>query len=174
MNTKIFMRYFLELAIIIPDAVFIFLPVLDKLRWGNWITYSISEVVLLIFVIAAAWVSSIQLLPVIPVLVVSVMFLFFVFFFFVKISLGRKLFCFFTAIMLGAFCLLYSIVLIANSEAVNELWASTKLLTLEAGAVSLGLSFLIYVIFYKIFNIVFNFPINDISTKYILNKFKFK
>ena len=35
---KTFMRYLLELAIIIPDAVFIYLPLIEDLRWGNWIT----------------------------------------------------------------------------------------------------------------------------------------
>ena len=118
---KIFFRYVLELAIIIPDAVFIYLPLIEDLRWGNWITYSISGVLLSMFVIAAAWVSAAEMLPVIPVLVVSVMFLFLIFFFSVKISLGRKLFCFFTSIMMGAFCLLYSISLMAEYEAANDL-----------------------------------------------------
>ena len=90
------------------------------------------------------------MLPVIPMLVASVMFLFLVFFFSVKITLGRKLFCFFTSIMLGAFCLLYAIILMANFEAVNDLWESTRLLTLESGLVSLGLSALILIAFFKI------------------------
>ena len=69
---KTFMRYVLELAIIIPDAVFIYLPLIEDLRWKNWITCSISGVLLSVFVIWAAWVSAVNLLPVIPVLVVSV------------------------------------------------------------------------------------------------------
>lgn len=149
---KIFFRYVLELAIIIPDAVFIYLPLIEDLRWGNWITYSISGVLLSMFVIAAAWVSAAEMLPVIPVLVVSVMFLFLIFFFSVKISLGRKLFCFFTSIMMGAFCLLYSISLMAEYEAANDLWASTRLLTLESCFVSLGLSTLIGIVFFKMKN----------------------
>ncbi|MBR0257167.1 MAG: sensor histidine kinase [Synergistaceae bacterium] len=146
---KIFTRYALELAIIIPDAVFLYLPLIEDLRWENWITYSVSGVLLSVFVIAAAWVSSTQMLPVIPVLVVSVMFLFLIFFFSVNITLGRKLFCFFTSIMLGAFCLLYSISIMANFEAANDLWASTRLLTLESCCVSLGLSALIGIVFFK-------------------------
>ena len=147
---KIFMRYILELAIIIPDAVFIYLPLIEDLRWGNWITYSISGVLLSVFVILAAWVSTVNILPVIPVLIASVIFLFLVFFFSVKITLGRKLFCFFTSIMLGAFCLLYSIILMAGFEAVNDLWESTRLLTIESGLASLGLSALIGIAFFKI------------------------
>lgn len=147
---KTFMRYVLELAIIIPDAVFIYLPLIEDLRWKNWITCSISGVLLSVFVIWAAWVSAVNLLPVIPVLVVSVTFLFLVFFFSVNITLGRKLFCFFTSIMLGAFCLLYSIVLMAGFEAVNDLWEATRLLTIESGLVSLGLSALIGIAFFKI------------------------
>ena len=147
---EIFMRYVLELAIIIPDAVFIYLPLIEDLRWGNWITYSISGVLLSIFVIAAALVSASQMFPVIPVLVVSVMFLFFVFFFSVKITLGRKLFCFFNSIMLGAFCLLYSISIMAKCEAANELWASTRLLSMESCLMSLGLSVLFGAVFFRI------------------------
>ena len=147
---KTFMRYVLELAIIIPDAVFIYLPLIDDLRWRNWITYSISGGLLFIFVITAAWVSTVNMLPVIPVLIASVIFLFLVSFFSVNITLGRKLFCFFTSIMLGAFCLLYSIVLMAGFEAVNDLWESTRLLTIESGLTSLGLSALIGIAFFRI------------------------
>ena len=149
---KIFTRYALELAIIIPDAVFLYLPLVEDMRWENWITYGISGILLSIFVIGAAWVSSAQMLPVIPVLVVSVMFLFLIFFFSVKITLGQKLFCFFTSIMMGAFCLLYSISLMADFEAANDLWASTRLLTLESCFVSLGLSALIGVVFFRMKN----------------------
>ena len=147
---KTFMRYVLELAIIILDAVFIYLPLIEDLRWRNWITYSVSGLLLSVFVILAAWVSTVNMLPVIPVLVASVIFLFLVFFFSVDITLGRKLFCFFTSIMLGAFCLLYSIVLMAGFEAVNDLWESTRLLTVESGLASLGLSALIGIAFFKI------------------------
>lgn len=148
---KIFARYALELAIIIPDALFIYLPLIEDLRWKNWITYSISGILCIIFVMMSAWLSTVNMLPVIPMLVVSVIFLFIVFFFSVKTTLGRKLFCFFTSIMLGAFCLLYSIVLMADFEAVNDLWGATHLLTLEACFVSLGLSVLIGLVFFKIF-----------------------
>ena len=113
------------------------------------ITYSISGVLLSVFVILAAWVSKVNMLPVLPVLVASVIFLFLVFFFSVDITLGKKLFCFFTSIMLGAFCLLYSIVLMASFEAINDLWESTRLLTIEVGLVSLGLSALILIAFFK-------------------------
>ena len=147
---KIFARYVLELAIIIPDAAFIFLPVIEALRWRNWIIYTFSGVLLSGFVIIASWISSEQLLPVIPVLVISVLFLFLLFFFSVKISLGRKLFCFFNAIMLGAFSLLYAIVLMASYESDNELWDSTRLLSLETGIVSLSLSLLIGCIIIKL------------------------
>ena len=147
---KTFMRYALELAIIIPDAVFIYLPLIEDLRWRNWITYSISGVLLSVFVILASWVSTVNVLPVIPVLVASVIFLFLVFFFSVNITLGRKLFCFFTSIMLGAFCLLYSIVLMAGFEEVNDLWEATRLLTVESGLTSLGLSALIGIAFFRI------------------------
>ena len=143
----IFARYALELAIIIPDAVFLYLPLIDDLRPRTWI---IAGILLPLFVLGAALVSSVQMLPVIPMLVVSVLFLFFVFFFTVNITLGRKLFCFFTSIMLGAFCLLYSIVIMAASEAANDLWASTRLMTIESCFVSLALGGLIIAMFFRV------------------------
>ena len=45
---------------------------------------------------------------------------------------------------------MYSIVLMAEFEAVNDLWGATRLLTIEAGLVSLGLSALIGIAFFKI------------------------
>ena len=147
---KIFARYVLEIAIIIPDAFFIFLPVRDSLRWRSWIIYSVLGFVLPTFIVTAAWISSENMLPVIPVLVVSVLFLFLLFFFSVKITLGRKLFCFFNSVMMGAFCLLYSIALMASFEAKNEFWDSTSLLSIESGIVSLSISILLCCIFLKV------------------------
>ena len=100
---EIFARYVLEIAIIIPDAFFIFLPVRDSLRWRNWIIYSVLGVLLPAFIVTAAWISTENMLPVIPVLVAGVLFLFLLFFFSVKITLGRKLFCFFNSVMMGLF-----------------------------------------------------------------------
>ncbi|MBQ7221309.1 MAG: GHKL domain-containing protein [Synergistaceae bacterium] len=147
---NVFLRYLTELAIIILDAVYIFMPVIDALRMNRLITYGLAGIILPLFVLAASWISSQYLLPVIPVLVVCVAFLFAVFFFSVNISLGRKLFCFFTSIMLGAFSLLYSIALMASFEAENTLWESTKLLTLEGGFTALGLSVLVGVVFFRL------------------------
>ncbi|MBQ7544130.1 MAG: hypothetical protein IJT02_04220 [Synergistaceae bacterium] len=67
----------------------------------------------------------------------------------VKVSLGRKLFCFFNAVMLGAFCLLYSIALMVSAEAVNPLWDSARLLSLDEGIMSLSLSVLAGCIFFS-------------------------
>lgn len=147
---KIFIRYVIELAIIIPDAFYIFLPVLDDLRWKNWFTFGISAILLPIFIVLTAWISAKNMMPIIPVLIVSVLFLFIIFSCSVKISLGRKLFCFFNSIMLGAFCLLYSIVLMASLESENEIWEITDLLTIESGLVSLGISILIGCALFKV------------------------
>ncbi|MBQ9419663.1 MAG: GHKL domain-containing protein [Synergistaceae bacterium] len=148
-NTNIFTRYAVELAIIIPDVLFVFVPVLDSLRWPALVTLGFAFSMVLVFVAAVAWLGASMLLPVIPLLVVGVSLLFLIFFFTVKINLARKLFCFFNAIMMGAFCLLYSISLMASFEAENELWGATKLLTVESGLVSLGLSVLVGMFFLK-------------------------
>ena len=147
---NIFPRYAVELTIIISDAVFIFLPVRDSLRWKPCITFTVSGVLMLCYVLAASWVCAEHLLPLIPALVASVTFLFLVFCLSVKVSLGRKLFCFFNAVMLGGFCLLYSTVLMASYEAENVLWVSVRLLSLESGIMSLLLSVLAGCTFLKV------------------------
>ena len=145
----IFMRYLIELSIIIPDSLYIFLPLREDFRRKSLKVRVISGVLIPAFVIMFAWVCSVEMLPVIPALVVSVMFLFVVLFFTVNVTLGRKLFCFFNAVMLGAFCLLYSILIMAGSEAENVLWKSTRLLSIESGFVSLGLSVIVGGVFFR-------------------------
>ena len=146
---KTFLRYVIELSIIIPDSFYIFLPLRAYFQQTSRMTRVISGVLIPAFVIIAAWVCSGEMFPVIPSLVVSVMFLFVMLFFTVNVTLGRKLFCFFNAIMLGAFCLLYSILLMAGSEAENVLWKSTRLLSIESGLVSLGLSVIVGGVFFR-------------------------
>ncbi|MBQ6971907.1 MAG: GHKL domain-containing protein [Synergistaceae bacterium] len=147
----IFLRYLAELLIIIPDSLYIFMMLTDDFRRASRKARTVSGVILPVFAVIAAWVCSKFMLPVIPALVVSVAFLFAVFFLTVKISLGRMLFCFFTAIMLGAFCLLYSIAVMAGAESVNELWHSVRLLSIEAGLTSLGLSVVAGLVFFRAF-----------------------
>ena len=87
----IFIRYAVELAVVIPDALFAFLSVRKYLRWRPWVTFLLSGVLLSGFITAAAWVSSERLLPVIPVLFVEAAFLFLVFSLCVKLSLNKKI-----------------------------------------------------------------------------------
>ena len=149
LKMEVFVRYAIELAIIIPDAVFIFLPALRDLRWRVWGTVCALSALLTGFILTMAWLCAAHLWPVIPILVVSVAFLFVLFFFSVKLSPGRKLFCFFNAIMLGAFCLLYSIIVMVPYVGTNELWTSVRLLSLESGLASFGLSLLMGLIFLR-------------------------
>ncbi|MCR4818622.1 MAG: GHKL domain-containing protein [Fretibacterium sp.] len=144
----LFMRYAVELAIIISDAFFIFLPVTKDLRWRPRFIWSMSGILLPSFILLSAWAGAARLWPIIPTLVLNVSFLFLVFFFSVRLSPGKKLFCFFNAIMLGAFCLLYSIVITVPYEEKNELWASVRLLSLRAGVTALGLSLIVGLVFF--------------------------
>lgn len=147
----VFIRYLTELLIIIPDSLYIFMMLTDDFRRVSRKARIVSGVALPVFLVIAALVCSEFMLPVIPALIVSVAFLFAVFFLTVKVSLGRRLFCFFTAVMLGAFCLLYSIAIMAEAESVNELWHSVRLLSIEAGLASLGLSVIAGLVFFRAF-----------------------
>ena len=139
----VFLRYAVELAIVIPDAVYILLPVRQDLRWKPWTIWLLFGGVLPAAVLAIAWFASKSLWPAIPTLAAEVAFLFLLFLFSVKMSLGRKLFCFFNSIALGAFCLLYSIVVMVPYEEENPLWASARLLSLSSGLVALLLSVIV-------------------------------
>ncbi|MCR5346403.1 MAG: GHKL domain-containing protein [Fretibacterium sp.] len=143
----LFIRYAMELAIIIPDVFFIFLPVTRDLRWRPRFIGCMSAILLPSFILLTAWAGAARIWPVIPTLILNVSFLFLWFFFSVKLSLGKKLFCFFNAIMLGAFCLLYSIVVTVPYEGKNEFWASVRLLSLRASVTALGLSLIVGVVF---------------------------
>ena len=142
----IFLRYAVELAIIIPDAVFIFLPVRGWLRFPPLRVALAAGVFLPVYIVAAADVCSRFLLPVIPALIVSVIVLGAFFACCVRLSPGRLLFCFFYAIMRGAFCLLFSIFMGADVEAENTLWEATRLLSLRGGLTALVLSFVFGVV----------------------------
>ena len=145
----IFIRYTVELAIVIPDALFAFLSVRKYLRWRPWVTFLLSGILLPALVAAAAWVSTERLLPVIPVLCVEGAFLFLLFSLCVKLSLNKKIFFFLNAIMFGAFCLLYSILIMAPYEEGSNLWESTRLLPLNFGLVAVALSSVIRLAFLK-------------------------
>ena len=149
MDMEIFTRYAIELAIGLPDALFAFLSVRKYLRWRPWVTFLLSGVLLLGFITAAAWVSTERLLPVIPVLCVEGGFLFLLYSLCVKLSLNKKIFFFLNSLMFGAFCLLYSIVVIAPYAEGNNLWESTRLLPLNFGLTALALSFVIRLAFLK-------------------------
>ena len=136
----IFLRYAVELAIIIPDAVFIFLTVRGWLRFSPLRVALAAGVFFPVYIASAADICSRFLLPVIPALVVSVIVLGAFFACCVRLSPGRLLFCFFYSIMLGAFSLLFSIFIGADGEAENTLWEATKLLTLRGGVTALALS----------------------------------
>lgn len=145
----IFIRYAVELAVVIPDALFAFLSVRKYLRWRPWVTFLLSGILLPALVAAAAWVSTERLLPVIPVLCVEGAFLFLLFSLCVKLSLNKKIFFFLNAIMFGAFCLLYSILIMAPYEEGSNLWESTRLLPLNFGLVAVALSSVIRLAFLK-------------------------
>ena len=62
-----------------------------------------------------------------------------------NMTLNRKLFCFFNAVMLTGFCPMYTMYLMSSLELGNE----SGVFMLTSGLVSLGLSVVLGLIFYK-------------------------
>ena len=67
----------------------------------------------------------------------------------VKLSLGKKLFCLFNAIMLCMFSNFMTLFLAAELELTNNLWYEKNLVTLESGIMRLSIAFVLGIIFFR-------------------------
>ena len=67
----------------------------------------------------------------------------------VKLSLGKKLFCLFNAIMLCMFSNFMTLFLAAELELTNNLWYEKNLVTIESGIMRLSIAFVLGIIFFR-------------------------
>ena len=111
---NLYLRYVFEFAIIIPTAVFAFMPVSEHLKINSLIVYGLTSIFLASFIaVGAFFKSQAALIP-------SLLGLFLIYFACVDMQVSKKLFCFFNAAMLCAICPAYTIVLMAPFELENK------------------------------------------------------
>ena len=106
---KMFLRYFLELAIIIPAVIFAILPVFDDLRFKSLTARIIGGILLICFVFLGAFIRAKFILNSVFIMIPYTVLFFILYIMLVNASPGRKLFCFFNSIMLCTFCPLYTV-----------------------------------------------------------------
>ncbi|MBQ9458630.1 MAG: GHKL domain-containing protein [Oscillospiraceae bacterium] len=117
---ELFFRYALELAVVLPAAVFAFLPVRENLRWRAGAVYAAAACVLPAFCAAGAWLcaryewdANVVLLGTLPLFLAA-------YFGAVHMGAAKKLFCFSAAAMLTGFCTMYTNYLAAPMETDGE------------------------------------------------------
>ena len=77
-------------------------------------------------------------------------FIFFVIYFMIiDSSPGRKLFCFFNSMMLCMFCPIYTVTMMADTEAKNEIWNTSGVFTLKSGIANIFIMILIAAMFFR-------------------------
>lgn len=148
MKPEIFIRYCLEISMIIPIVIFAVLPVRENLK--NDFSFSFCVVSLILLTIfAGAYVAANYNLRVRSVMFPFLILFFVIYIYSVKLTFNRKLFCFFNSAMISALCPMFAIFISAPYELINPLWETTRLFSLESGLVCLGISFVLGLMFFR-------------------------
>ena len=131
-------RYALEFAIIIPASIFAFLPVIERVKFDPLTVYGLTALFLACFIASGAAVKSKFLhIP-------GLLGFFMIYYFCVDMSLNKKLFCFFNATMICAFCPLYTALLTGPIEIANE----SGVFMISSGIINIALAFIIGAVFF--------------------------
>ncbi len=117
---ELYFRCALELAVLLPVAVFALLPVRAHFRFRAAAVYAVAGAAVLAFVFAGAclcarqgWDTDRVLLPCLPLFLAAHLAA-------VRLETSKKLFCFFTAVMLSGWCTMYTNFIAAPFETRGE------------------------------------------------------
>ncbi len=139
-----YFRYALELAVVLPSALFALLPARRSLRFPTGAVFGAAAAATISLValgpwlcIKRGWSSSWVVLVFLPLF-------FLLYHLAVNLSVSKKLFCFASGAMLGGFCFMYTRFLTAPLE------PETGPSTLASGAVCLGLAAVVGAVFWPI------------------------
>lgn len=149
MKTEITLRYALEFSIIIPAALFAFMPVNSYMRFTSLKSYIMAGVLLILSVFVSAYFCSLYMLRIRDIFIPYVLIFFALYSLSVNLSLNKKLFCFFNSMMICSVGPLYTILAAAPDELTNPLWFTLKLFTIRSGLICLGLTVLTGIIFFR-------------------------
>ncbi len=148
-NAYLTLRCVLDFAILIPGAVFSFLPFCTYLKNKSKFSLFTTAITFLFLIIAGISISRIYFILPRLIMIPLLLILFTLYIFIVDDSTGRKLFCFFNAYMLCVFCRLYTLFIMAPYETENKIWQSSGLFTVKSGVVCLALALITGFIFFK-------------------------
>ncbi|MBQ7732566.1 MAG: GHKL domain-containing protein [Synergistaceae bacterium] len=142
---NLFLRYSLEIALVIPMAVFAVLPVVNCLKFDSMRALIFAAVFLAAFILTGAYLCVNYSQRIRTVFVGGILFLFLAYSLCVDATLKQKLFCFFNASMLSSFCPMYTTLLAGPLELGNESGA----FLLTSGLINLGVSVIVVIIFFR-------------------------
>ncbi|MBQ3390277.1 MAG: GHKL domain-containing protein [Firmicutes bacterium] len=141
---ELFLRHFLESAIVLPAAGYALLPVWDHLRYSKKTVLGIMLLLALAYMViqslVSVWNYSVGEYLMLPALLIF----YIVYHVVVDLSTGKKLYCFLNSCMLAEFCNLYTNIL----RAPVEQYDSNGPFLISSCLICLGLTLVIGAVFY--------------------------
>ena len=149
MNFEIFFRYIIEFLMIIPAAAFAVLPAHEYLKIKSHRSSFICIILIFLLIFGSAYVAVIYEFRVGTILAADGIILFILYSVITDFPIQKKLFCFFNSVMICMMCNFYAILIMSPYEMKNLMWHSVRLFTVRSACVSLGISALCGIIFFR-------------------------
>ena len=149
MSLDIFLRYVIELFLIIPALIFAVLPVKEYLKFNSLYSFIAAVILISSSIFAGAFLCTKYNLRARTVIIAFSILFFALYVASFNLSFNRKLFCALNSAMLCLMCPIFTIFIMSPLELSNMMWNTVRLLTFQSGLVCLVISFLVGVIFYK-------------------------
>lgn len=145
MMDSLFWRYLLEYAMLVPAVAIALMPVIRQLRFGLSAVLIQAAVAVAVMSVGGAALSTAFRIPSSTVMFPCAVPLFLIYRRIVRLSLNRTAFCFLNAVMLCTFSTLYTVILMADVEAVDP----DLPFHIESSLICLGLSVLTALLYSK-------------------------
>ena len=158
MNAPYFLRDFLNLAVIIPAAMFAVLPLLQDF---NPKVYAVVLAVLVLVCLAGAYACEMYSLPLKHVMAVVWAVFFTGYMCFMKENVNKKLFCFFHSAMICGFCSLCAIYMTAHYGLLAIVRAADDFMLIVPSLAYLGMSLPVGLIFWRTLTIKLPLLLNE-------------
>ncbi len=140
---ELYLRYALELAVVLPAAVLAFLPVRDRFRFRAGAVYAAAGVSLFVFITLGAWLCAQNRWNSNRIAAPCLLLFLALYLGAVRLEASKKHFCFFTAAMLAGWCSMYTTFLAAPLETDGEPFA------FASSAICLGITIVVGAVFWK-------------------------
>lgn len=149
MNYEITLRYALELSVLIPGALFAFMPVAEYMRFKSVKSYITFGALMMISILISAYFSSVYAIRSRDIFIPCMVILFVIYAYLVNMSLSKKIFCFFNSVTICSTAITYTVFLTAPDELTNPLWFTLRLFTFRSSIICACLMILTGIIFFR-------------------------